>query len=240
VADDGSGPEIEALFKAFADSVSFPCTFLWQEDAGWGKLRMLNWATVEALADRIVFTDGDCVPHGHFVDSYLSDFSDEAGHCGRRVDLMEKLGPSVTADDVRAGRLDDPLWLARRIRAGEIDYGAQGFRLPRVLAGLIRTFSAKPTILGSNFGIHRKLLEKINGFDESFKSPGLGEDTDIERRLRLAGIPLRWITYRAIQHHLWHPLTKVGEQSRLMLALRAQSNSREAVQGLRELKKILP
>lgn len=241
LADDGSGPEIEAAFERFAETVSFPCTYLWQEDRGWGKLRMLNWATHAGLADRMVFTDGDCVPHRRFVEAHIDHSDPAAGYCGRRVDLMEKLGPAVTLDDVRSGRLEDRLWLAKRILGGDIEYGGQAFYLPGSLAGLAQRFSTspRPSILGSNFGIHKKWLEAVNGFDESFGSPGLGEDTDLERRLRMAGADLRWITYRAIQFHLWHPLTRVREPARRTWEERQKQGNLEAVQGLREFRKTL-
>src|SRR5437868_777313 len=64
VADDGSGPEVETVFADFAGRNPLPCTFLRQEHQGWGKPRMLNWSVLESIPDRIVFTDGDCIPHG--------------------------------------------------------------------------------------------------------------------------------------------------------------------------------
>ena len=45
----------------------------------------------------------------------------------------------------------------------------------------------KARILGCNFSVERRLLEEINGFDEEYTAPGVGEDTDIAFRLGLVG-----------------------------------------------------
>ena len=50
----------------------------------------------------------------------------------------------------------------------------------------------------------------INGFDEDFTRPFYGEDTDIERRLRLLGIRVVCTRYATIQYHLFHD---VGDRS---------------------------
>ncbi|MBK6538350.1 MAG: hypothetical protein IPG09_11470 [Ignavibacteria bacterium] len=61
--------------------------------------------------------------------------------------------------------------------------------------------------------MHKALLEKINGFDENYEGPGLGEDSDIEYRLRLAGAEFRSVRNLAVQYHLYHPKTKEDEKN---------------------------
>lgn len=62
-------------------------------------------------------------------------------------------------------------------------------------------------ILGCNFSVHKIVLEKINGFDENYEGPGLGEDSDIEYRMRLIGVKFRSIRNLAVQYHIYHPKT---------------------------------
>ena len=62
----------------------------------------------------------------------------------------------------------------------------------------------EPHILGSNFSLHKELMEKINGFDENYEGPGIGEDSDIEFRLRLTGAKFYSIRNLAIVLHLNH------------------------------------
>ncbi|MBI4217916.1 MAG: hypothetical protein HY610_02240, partial [Elusimicrobia bacterium] len=157
--------------------------------------------------------------------------------CGRRVDLMEKITPQLNLEHLKNGTLESPYWILRHAGKGEIDYAEQGLYLPRWLLEIEEMFPLqKPTLLGSNFSIHKKWLREVNGFDESFQSPGLGEDTDMERRLKPLGLEFKWIKHRAIQYHLWHPLTALGEQSRSMYAQRLLEGNRQAIQGLKELK----
>lgn len=62
----------------------------------------------------------------------------------------------------------------------------------------------KPYKLRSgNFGIHRQDFERVNGFDENFEGWG-GEDDDLGRRLRSAGVRLQSIIGHTHSYHLWH------------------------------------
>lgn len=239
LADDGSGPEVEDVFSRFADQVSFPTTYIRQEDRGWGKLRMLNWAVLESQAERLIFTDGDCIPHRHFVMSHFECNAENRVSCGRRVDLMENLSLNLTREDILSRKLESLSWLLRNIYKGEVEYGGQGFYLPAWLAGMVPAFSknAGPTILGSNFSVHRKWLIKLNGFDETYDGPGYGEDSDLERRFKMLGLEMKWITGRAVQFHLWHPLTEVGEKAK---GIYESLNKKENISALKGIKEFMP
>lgn len=242
LADDGSGPEIEQLFKQFSQEFPFPTTYLYQPDQGWGKLRMLNWSILESKSEKIVFTDGDCVPHKHFVRAHLLSCKKNEVACGRRVDLMEKISKRLTAADIKKGKLDSYLLLLQGIFKKEIEFGEKGFYFPSWVSKLLSPFlkNEEPTILGSNFSIYKNWLFQLNGFDESFETPGLGEDTDLERRIKSSGLTLKWITHHAIQFHLWHPLTEVGEKSHKTFETLKQKGNLKALKGIEELQKIIP
>jgi hypothetical protein len=61
-------------------------------------------------------------------------------------------------------------------------------------------------ILGSNFSAHKEDILKINGFDERYRHPAVGEDTDVEFRLRLNKVRIQSLINVAIQYHLFHKL----------------------------------
>jgi hypothetical protein len=71
--------------------------------------------------------------------------------------------------------------------------------------------SRKPTIAknkgiwGCNWGIKKTLLIQVNGFDEDYLKAGIGEDVDIEWRLRKTGVPILYAKHNAIVYHLYHP-----------------------------------
>jgi hypothetical protein len=44
-----------------------------------------------AKGDLLVFIDGDCVPHKHFIKAYINNFEEDVMLKGRRVMLSERL-----------------------------------------------------------------------------------------------------------------------------------------------------
>ena len=59
-------------------------------------------------------------------------------------------------------------------------------------------------ILGCNWGIMKEHLIAINGFDEDYQTASVGEDTDIEWRLRSYGIKMSSVKNKAIVYHIFH------------------------------------
>ncbi len=231
LADDGSKPDIEALFQKFSREVPFLCTYLSQEDKGWGKLRMLNASVLAAKSEWMIFTDGDCVPHRHFVRAHIDHAKENRVLCGRRVDLMAEISGGLTPDDVRSGKLDSLKWLFPNYLKDKMDFGQQGFYLPRFLADVLNPIIRKtaPTLLGSNMSLDKQWLIDVNGFDETYDRPGFGEDTDLERRLRKLPLDFRWVTHQAIQFHVWHDLTAVNRSIETYERLKKSNNIRALI-----------
>jgi hypothetical protein len=59
-------------------------------------------------------------------------------------------------------------------------------------------------LLGSNFSVHKEDLEAINGFDERYEAPAVGEDTDIEVRMLWNNMRIRMVKNVAVQYHIHH------------------------------------
>ncbi len=74
----------------------------------------------------------------------------------------------------------------------------------KILSSMARK---RATLVGCNFSLPKELMIKINGFNEDYTGPGIGEDSDIEYRLRLAGAKFRSVRNKAILYHLFHKLT---------------------------------
>ena len=60
-------------------------------------------------------------------------------------------------------------------------------------------------LLGCNFSLYKQDLIAVNGFDERYEQPSVGEDSDVEFRLGLMGIRVKSMNYMAVQYHLFHP-----------------------------------
>ncbi len=241
LADDGSKPDIEAIFQSFSKEVPFLCTYLGQEDNGWGKLRMLNASIVQAKSDWMIFTDGDCVPHKHFVRAHVEHAEEKTVLCGRRVDLMSEISSGLTPQDVKEGKLDSFSWFFPNYLRDKMDFGQMGFYLPRFMADPLNPLIRKtgPSLLGSNMSLDKKWLIEVNGFDETFDRPGFGEDTDIERRLRMLNLNFKWVTHQAIQYHIWHDLTTVNRSIETYERLK-QTNNLRALKGIEQLPDVYP
>jgi hypothetical protein len=54
-------------------------------------------------------------------------------------------------------------------------------------------------------GCKKDLLD-INGFDERYEAPSIGEDSDVEFRLGLNGVKVKSLNHIAVQYHLYHKL----------------------------------
>ncbi len=52
--------------------------------------------------------------------------------------------------------------------------------------------------------IYFPIIYKINGFNEEFESPGVGEDSDLEWRFKKVGAKYISLKYILIEYHLWH------------------------------------
>ena len=59
--------------------------------------------------------------------------------------------------------------------------------------------------MGSNFSIHKTDIVAVNGFDERYKAPSVGEDTDLEARLRWNKMNIKMVKNIAVQYHFDHP-----------------------------------
>jgi GT2 family glycosyltransferase len=59
-------------------------------------------------------------------------------------------------------------------------------------------------ILGCNWGIMKKNILIVNGFDEDYDRAGVGEDFDIDWRLKKQGFKVRSMKGKSIVYHLYH------------------------------------
>jgi len=162
-------------------------------DDGFRKNQMLNRAINVTESDIIVFLDGDCIPHKHFIREYALNTKAGEALFGRRVMLSEtftnKLGSSKNVNLLTFSNL---------ILSGskKLKYGLY---LPFI------TPYRETGIWGCNWGIYKKHLLEVNGYDEDYVRAGVGEDVDIEWRLKQTGVKLKSVRFGAIIYHMHHP-----------------------------------
>lgn len=211
IADDGSGPEIAAVFEDAKQRYALNIKHLWHEDKGWQKNVMLNKAIRASQSDYLAFIDGDCIPHRRFIEDHLSEKEENKVLCGRRAEMSERWSRQLTVEFIESGAYERiglaELWDGITGKAVNIE---EGFRFDNKLINNL-LHSKVRGILGSNFSIYKKEIEAINGFDELYDGPGCGEDSDIQFRLGLIGVECKPLRHKGVQFHIYHQRTKGSE-----------------------------
>jgi glycosyltransferase involved in cell wall biosynthesis len=206
VADDGSSEEIGDEIKKLTSHYTYPIKHIWHEDKGFRKNKILNKAIENSESDYLIFIDADCIPHKAFVEGHLNYANSNTSLTGRRVNLSQKITNRLTEENVLNGFLEKNVF--RLVKDGlfgkSIDV-EKGFYLRNKL--LLKYLNRKKRgILGCNFSLFKEDIFKVNGFDERYVNPSIGEDSDLQFRLELLEIKIKSINHAAVQYHLYHQL----------------------------------
>jgi glycosyltransferase involved in cell wall biosynthesis len=206
ITDDGSNEEVVKEIESISSNYSFRIKHIWQPDQGFRKNKILNQAILASSSDYLTFIDSDCVPHSNFVEEHLNEKQENIVLTGRRVNLSQKITNLLTEQNIKDGFIernflkiiDDGLF-------GKSYDVEKGFYLENKF--LRKTLNKKYRgLLGSNFSLHKKDILDINGFDERYEAPSIGEDTDVEFRLKLNGVKVKSLNFIAVQYHLYHKM----------------------------------
>jgi len=195
VAEDCEEQEMQNYIKEKKKNFPFVLKHVSHEDKGFRKNKILNKAILISESDFLIFIDGDCLLHPKFIENYAK--MKNLGDCfmGRRAELNQKITQEIIS-----------LHNFNKINTLKILFNIEKFKkFKEVLYIPFLSRKKHVSILGSNFGIKKDLLIKINGFDEDYVNPCIGEDVDIERRLKLLGnVKFVSMKNKAIQYHLFH------------------------------------
>ncbi|HEY6902087.1 MAG TPA: glycosyltransferase [Puia sp.] len=201
IAEDDDAPATVEYLEGQSALMSFPILHVSQNDCGFRKDEILNKAIAAANGEFIVCLDGDCSPHRQCLKEYEAQAREGIAFAGRRLMVSEALTQKIIdTQDIKY------LSLFYQVR-----YGSK-----RLEDGIYLPFYQKGKsngLMGCNWGILKKHLIEINGFDEDFVSAGVGEDVDIEWRLVRNGVKLQSMKHRAIVYHLHHKTHYVIEDA---------------------------
>jgi len=206
IADDGSNKEVVDQIKKIQAVSNLSLEHLWHPDEGFMKTTMLNKAVVAAKSEYLIFIDGDCIPHKNFVQDHVRLQKSDQILAGRRVNLSDQLSKSLTGQNIRSGKLETFFFIQLLMdgifnKSRDIEKGIS-FQMEFINRKL-GTYNKG--LLGCNFSVSKKALLDINGFDERYQHPGVGEDSEIEFRLKKNGLKVFSPKFCVVQYHLWHP-----------------------------------
>lgn len=221
IADDGSGDQTRSVIQDIARDFPVPLRHVWHPDNGFQKCEILNRASEAALANYLVFSDGDCVPRGDFLAVHHALREPGRFLSGGYVKLPMATSEAIDQAAIERGDFARADWL----RA----HGCSGRDVSRKLkvqgrwAWLWDQLStARASWNGHNASGWKSDLLRVNGFDTRMQYGG--QDREFGERLENAGIRGKRIRYRAICVHLDHPRGYATEQSiQRNRAIRAQT-----------------
>ena len=228
VSEDGASSEMATYMDQIGSH--YPnLLHLTQPDEGWRKNRALNRAIAASKGDYLIFIDGDCIPYPQFVEEHLKLHEIDHVLCGRRTEpgafFSQLLRNKKLSIQEFTNRYLLNFFQHKRDHVRHYDDGIY-LRSDSILFHLIRGSKRKENhIVGCNFSCFKSDMIRINGFDEDFTMPTTGEDTDIERRMRLLGIQMKSCRNSANVIHLDHPKIFNSEISAKTLTLMNSKDS---------------
>lgn len=180
-------------------------THLYQEDSGWRKNRALNRAVVAAQGDYLIFIDGDCVPFDDFVENHLAKAQPGAALAGKRIELGPGITQAVYSKRFNIAKLTKHwFFYLPKLILDKARHVEDIIHIPH--NSWLAKFTNKParSIIGCNWSVFKDDLLKINGFNEDYTLPSVGEDTDLVWRFKGLGIAINSCRYNANIVHLYH------------------------------------
>ncbi len=236
VADDGSGPETEALVRRTRDATALRLVHVWHEDRGFRKSEILNRAIAASAGDYLVCTDGDCIPRRDLVATHRALARPGRYLAGGYLKLPAEVSARITVDDVLSGRVAELRWL----RAHGWRPGRRALRLggSRALGALFdRLTPTAAHFHGNNASAWRDDLYRVNGFEGRMGYGGL--DRALGYRLENAGVRGLQVRHRAVALHLHHDRPyrdpEMVRSNRALLARIRRERLVRAEQGIAEL-----
>lgn len=194
VTDDGSQDHTLATIASFARTVPFRVAVTTHPHDGFRLSQSRNEGAAASTADRLLFTDGDCMLPPGTLTAFLAAIRPGRIAAGDSCRLDEAPTAALTVDAVRSGRFMDAVTTAERRRLAAKAWHAKVYEFLRV--------PMRPRVYGNAIGITRSDYEKLNGFDEAYVGWGL-EDRDLQLRAEKIGIRVKGMFGRAFVHQ-WH------------------------------------
>ena len=204
LSEDGES----SAMKSFIDSYPFenPWQHLTQEDLGWRKNRALNRAILAAQSNQLVFIDGDCVLHPRFMEMHHRYAADNRILAGKRIKLNDALSKELILQTCSPEEIQ-PYLLKNFFQLKKLGFRFQEEALfidPDRLLGFVPRLRKMSQLKGCNMSFSREAILSINGFDEDYVKPAVGEDIDLVWRFKEAGCHLFSLRNLAVQFHLHH------------------------------------
>lgn len=225
ISEDGQSPAMAEFIARYPFQNAFQ--HICQEDLGWRKNRILNEAIRLAKTDWLVFIDGDCLLHPRFIEFHLKQAHPQQILAGKRIKLDPESTELILMEELY------PLGLNKYIFKNFLKIKNKGGKFveegifidPQGIWGVIPRKRGMRHLKGCNMSFHKKAIQDINGFDEDYTKPAVGEDADLQWRFEKAGYSLSSVRNTAVQYHLHHAETWTSQEENLGLMREKQAGN---------------
>ncbi len=234
VSEDGDSQEMREFLAGYESNLTI--VHLTQEDKGWRKNRALNRAIAAASGDYLIFIDGDCVLHTRFIQNHARLASPKHVLAGKRI----KLGPLFSEELQKTPLPHFQRGLLGRIRQLRKDgarFVEEAWYIPvNGLSRAVVRWLGISSIKGCNFSCYKAAMLAINGFDEAYVRPAVGEDIDLVWRFTGLGYRIVSVKHFAVQYHLYHVESWTSqEENEAMLRRKQASRQYRCLNGIEKL-----
>lgn len=201
VADDGSKEFTKKVVDSFQSKFKHPIKYVWQEDIGFRKCKILNEAIVNSASEYLIFTDGDCIPRKDFVSQHNQHKQKGYFLSGGYFKLPMLTSKSINDEDIINGNCFSVLWLLKKglkfnFKISKLLQNNYFIKFMNLITPTKRSWN------GHNSSCYKSDIEIINGFNELLSYGG--EDREFGERLYNLGVKSKQIRYSAICIHLDH------------------------------------
>ncbi|HET9570440.1 MAG TPA: glycosyltransferase [Bacteroidales bacterium] len=225
ISEDGES----TVMKEFLSTYPFIHSWqhLTQPDIGWRKNQALNRAILASRSNYFVLIDGDCVLHPRFMEMHLRYAHADRILAGKRIKLNEAFSQDLLQQKINADGIQGYLYHHfLDLRKSGFRFHEEGFFIdPDHILGFVPRFRKMKQLKGCNMSFSRSAIYAINGFDEDYIQPAIGEDIDLTWRFEQAGYRLFSLRNLAVQYHLHHKENWTDQSENIQLMkLKQESN----------------
>ena len=225
IAEDGNNSTVLEFISHYPFEQSYQ--HLTQKDEGWRKNKAMNMAIRAAKAEWLIFIDGDCVLHDRFIEMHIRYAHEDYILAGKRVKLDEGSSEFLMENFMNLKLLEKQLVRKLFYGKGKIRNIEEGiFISPDGLLGFIPKLRKLNNLKGCNMSFSKKAIYAINGFDEEYIVPAIGEDFDLTWRFQAAGFQYKSVRNLAVQYHLFHPENWVDTVENMKICSRNQQENK--------------
>ncbi len=217
IADDGSSEVTRRIIDEFRERGIIPVVHCWQEDEGFRKTRILNYAIAQSSGDYIIQIDGDIVINRHFVKDHVAQMRKGTFMRGSRASFTEELTQKI----LKSGQPNLSIF------SKGVKNRFNGVRSHLLAAFLCRNSDDVRHVKGCNTAFWKDDFIRVNGYNIDLTGWG-HEDIELAARLYNSGVALRIIKSLAVGYHLYHKFcSRADEEGNLSVYCRVMEEKIE-------------